>query len=223
MTTFATRIRGKLVLGTALLWLAAASLSFCQGSTVAPKSQHSSTQLPAYEVVSIKPHQGVGGNGNLLWRTTPDGFSNSDISVEKLIRGAFHLIMAEQISGLPGWAYSDTFDVEAKMDEESAAAMQKLPRDERGRRMDLMMQALLSDRFQLRAHHETKVLPIYDLVIAKDGIKMKLAPVDAFTGWSMGDGHFEGKAVPIDSFIYNLSNDVGRLVVNQFQRFVEVC
>ena len=32
-----------------------------------------------------------------------------------------------------------------------------------------MMQTLLSERFKLALHRETKVLPVYDLVVAKGG------------------------------------------------------
>lgn len=180
-----------------------------QLNTLAPAPGKS----PTFDVVSIKPHEL--GEDNMWWRTTPDGFSTSNVSAESLIRGAYRLIMTEQISGLPRWATSDTFDVEAKMDEDTAAAMQKLPRDEHGRRLDLMMQAVLLDRFQLKVHHETRELAVYDLIVAKNGIKMAQATANVHSSWSMGDGRFEGKSVPIDSFIYSLSNDVGRFVINK--------
>ena len=37
----------------------------------------------------------------------------------------------------------------------------------------LFLQALLQDRFQLKAQIETRELPVYALVVARDGIKMK--------------------------------------------------
>jgi uncharacterized protein (TIGR03435 family) len=36
-----------------------------------------------------------------------------------------------------------------------------------------MVQVLLADRFKLKVHHEMKELPVYALVVAKGGIKMK--------------------------------------------------
>jgi uncharacterized protein (TIGR03435 family) len=36
-----------------------------------------------------------------------------------------------------------------------------------------MVQSLLEDRFQLKWRTETRVLPVYDLVIAKGGVKMR--------------------------------------------------
>jgi uncharacterized protein (TIGR03435 family) len=38
-----------------------------------------------------------------------------------------------------------------------------------------MMQALLEDRFKLRIHRATKVLPVYELRIAKAGVKLQPA------------------------------------------------
>ena len=34
---------------------------------------------------------------------------------------------------------------------------------------------LLAERFQLKVHHETRVLPVYELIVAKNGPKLKLA------------------------------------------------
>ena len=43
----------------------------------------------------------------------------------------------------------------------------------------LMWQTLLADRFKLRLHRETRQLPIYDLTVAKSGLKLPAAkPAD---------------------------------------------
>jgi uncharacterized protein (TIGR03435 family) len=39
----------------------------------------------------------------------------------------------------------------------------------------LMLQSLLEDRFQLKVHRETKRVPVYLLVVARGGLKIKLA------------------------------------------------
>jgi uncharacterized protein (TIGR03435 family) len=41
-----------------------------------------------------------------------------------------------------------------------------------------MLQTMLTDRCKLKVHFETKELPVYDLVIAKGGLKMKEATPD---------------------------------------------
>ena len=37
-----------------------------------------------------------------------------------------------------------------------------------------MLQAMLADRFQFKSHFETRELPVYNLVTAKDGAKLKV-------------------------------------------------
>lgn len=199
-----------------IVFLAAASMTLAALSLAQAYSPVStaaaSTKLPAYDIVSVKPHKSSSGGGV---RIAPDGEYIEGTTVSNLIMNAYELTMPSQISDLPAWADSDEFDIEAKMDEYTTAAIQKLPQDERWREQDLMMQALLADRFQLKVHHETRELPVYDLVIAKGGPKMKAAPADLHSGWSMGNGRFEGKSVPIDSLVYGLSNTVGRVVTNK--------
>jgi len=39
--------------------------------------------------------------------------------------------------------------------------------------VQLMVQSMLQDRFQLKPHFETRELPVYDLVVGKDGSKIK--------------------------------------------------
>jgi uncharacterized protein (TIGR03435 family) len=51
--------------------------------------------------------------------------------------------------------------------------MQKMTNEERMKETHLMMQSLLADRFQLKAHFETREMPVYELVLAKGGSKLK--------------------------------------------------
>ena len=37
----------------------------------------------------------------------------------------------------------------------------------------LMVQSLIEDRFQLKAHLDPREVPFYDLVVGKDGLKLK--------------------------------------------------
>jgi uncharacterized protein (TIGR03435 family) len=76
------------------------------------------------------------------------------------------MFMRSQIVGGPSWIDNDHFDVEAKPEGD---ARQILPEQ-----MQLMVQSLLEDRFQLKAHPETRELSAYNLVVAKPG-KMVLS------------------------------------------------
>ena len=47
-----------------------------------------------------------------------------------------------------------------------------------------MMQAVLAERYQLKAHRETREMPVYELVVAHQGLK--IAEKDSFDGHSGG-------------------------------------
>jgi uncharacterized protein (TIGR03435 family) len=176
-------------------------------------SQSNSGPSAAYDVVSIKPHKA--DNVGSWWRTTPSGFS-ANVPVRSLIMSAFHLVMFDQLSGLPPWAENENFDVEAKLDPDNADAFQKLPKEDKNRQYDLMLQSLLADRFKLAVRREQKQLPVYNLVVAKGGSKMKEAPAsEKGSGYSVGMGRLAGKAASIQSLAFSLSNQVGRLIIDK--------
>jgi len=79
----------------------------------------------------------------------------------------------QRIVGGPKWIVSVKFDIEAKSDEETMSAFGKMPLKQQIRSEQNMVQALLVDRFKLRTHHEMRRLPVYALVQAKGGSKMK--------------------------------------------------
>jgi len=70
-----------------------------------------------------------------------------------------------QIIGLPSWGASgrDLYDLEAKVADDAAPTVDEAR---------LMLQSVLAERFQLRIHHETRELPVYALVVGKNGVKV---------------------------------------------------
>jgi uncharacterized protein (TIGR03435 family) len=76
-------------------------------------------------------------------------------------------VRAYQVSG-PDWMTTDRFDI-------AATLPQGATRDD----VPAMMQALLTDRFKLAAHLETKEHPVIGLMLAKGGAKMKEVPAAA--------------------------------------------
>ena len=88
-------------------------------------------------------------------------FSYTNIPL-KIMIGSVYQVRDYQISGAPGWlSFQDRWDIDAKT---TAATnmMQKLE----------ALKPVLADRFQLKFHWETRELPIYSLVIAKNGPKL---------------------------------------------------
>jgi uncharacterized protein (TIGR03435 family) len=91
-----------------------------------------------------------------------------------LIRMAYGL-EDNQILNEPAWLNSDSFELDAKMDEETTAAFKKLNNKDERKAREHMLQAALADRFKLSAHNETRELPIFNLVVVKGGPKFKEA------------------------------------------------
>jgi uncharacterized protein (TIGR03435 family) len=75
------------------------------------------------------------------------------------------MVPDNRVIGGPNCMNTDHFDVEAKPE----PGIDSIRLD----RFLLMVQSLLEDRFQLRTHWDTRELPVYDLVVGKDGPKMK--------------------------------------------------
>ena len=80
--------------------------------------------------------------------------------------GAAYNLKIHQIQG-PDFMGGERFDIAAK-----------LPPGAKESDVPEMLKALLADRFQLKAHRETKDFPVYALAVAKGGLKMKESPPD---------------------------------------------
>ena len=68
----------------------------------------------------------------------------------------------DQITGGPDWLDTDLWDVQAKAERPSTTE-----------ELHVMLQDLLTERFQLKFHREKKEMPIYALTIDKNGPKLQ--------------------------------------------------
>ena len=112
-----------------------------------------------FEVVSIKP-----GDPAASGRTTQQsqgGFRCRNLRLFELIMSAWHL-NRDQIAGGPNWLETAGWDIDARFP--AGASPAQVPQ---------MMQAMLADRFHLVTHRETRMLPVYTLIVAKSGIKLQ--------------------------------------------------
>ena len=81
-----------------------------------------------------------------------------------------------------------------------------------------MLKSLLEDRFSLKVHRETKEMPMYSLVIEKNGVKMKLSADQSGTTGGVREvryGRIAGEAVPVSTIAGILSGLAGRRVLNK--------
>jgi bla regulator protein blaR1 len=190
------------------------------------QGQNSAAASPVYEVASIKPDKS--GTNMVRIMYTPDGVTATNGTLQMLINAAYG-VDDNQISGGPSWLKSDHYDIEAKMDSAAADELRKLGEDDRRDARQRMLQTLLAERFKLTLHRETRELPIFVLVVAKDGPKLQEAkPGDTYPNGIKGpDGHsgagmmigrregLTAQGIPIANLTAHLSRVLGRKVVDK--------
>jgi uncharacterized protein (TIGR03435 family) len=118
-----------------------------------------------FEITSIKPspkQTGVvrvgctGGPG----QPDPGMLRCQNMSLANLIARAYNLIPYQFTA--PDWMQSQLFDITAKVPEGATKEQ-----------FALMLQNMLIDRFNLKAHHESREMTKYELVVAKKGPNLK--------------------------------------------------
>jgi uncharacterized protein (TIGR03435 family) len=102
------------------------------------------------------------------------------------VRGTLRTLIADaygikdyQVSAAPSWADSLMFTITATTSGDSVPT-QDLVRP--------MLQSLLADRFQLKAHRDTKDLPVYHLRQVKKSNLLKAAGPDEKFSWNLAPG-----------------------------------
>jgi len=157
-----------------------------------------------FEVASIKP-SAPGGHGVQI-QTTPGGrFVTKNVNMKFLIQFAYG-VKGFQITGGPGWMNSDSYDIEAKPESEDHKVTEA--------ELKLMVRALLTERFKLTLHHDTKEMPVYVLLAGKGG--PKLHQVDGERGqMRMGRGLISAQKVTMAQLANSLANQLGRNVIDQ--------
>lgn len=136
-------------------------------------STQTAQREPAFEVASIKP-TGPNPNGsryNLdLGRMTAENWT-----LRSYITIAFGL-KSYQISGVTGWMDADHYDIVATLEDAGESGLAgddpRLRQKQLAERFRLALQTLLAERFHLKIHRETKMLPGYALLVAKSGLKL---------------------------------------------------
>ncbi len=112
---------------------------------------------PAFEVASVRP-AGAGGGAGI--EITPGGrFTATHVSLRALLNA--YGVRDFQIAQPPAWFDSQRYDVAAKAETD-------VPEDS----IKPMVQNLLTDRFQLKFHRESKEMQAYVLTVSKGGLKI---------------------------------------------------
>jgi uncharacterized protein (TIGR03435 family) len=188
---------------------------------------------PRFEVASIRPGNTDGRSiTQSVFDPPNDGrFYAENITAKTLITIAYN-IQGRQILGGPGWLGSLRYDFQAKSDTVVNQELRTLSHYQAKLMKARMLQSLLRDRFKLSLHRETKIEPVYALVIAKHGPKLQevkntgagtadmRGPARTRHPWDdfqFRDGEYEVTfhREPILDLAHVLSGDVGRRVLDR--------
>jgi len=118
------------------------------------------TAVPAFEVASIKVSTAAAGTASGI-RSDTGRIAGRYVTLRGCVQSAYGIPEA-QIFGGPKWVDEERYDIDAKA-----------PGPAGDHEMMTMLQSLLTERFQLVIHRESRSLPGYALVAGKKGLTAK--------------------------------------------------
>lgn len=185
-------------------------------------------QQPLVEVASVRRHP---PDENVQWMIAPQpgGRLLLRLTPERLVSVAFRIQM-DQVFNAPGWAKSDIYDILVKVRDGVTVNIDTV---------GPIAREVAIERFQLKAHDETRELSVYLLGRSKTatlGPHLKQAEIDCTLrgsaptprpptepppaglsrcGLTQRSGVINMGGFPIDALVRVLSSTVGRVVVNR--------
>ena len=119
---------------------------------------------PAFEVASVKRIRDYSPIATMDGDISHGRLTLNNAHIKQMISVAYE-IQSIRIEGGPGWINSDQFQITASAESPETSDSQ----------VRVMLQTLLEDRFQLKIHRETKLLPSYTLRTAAGGARLEHA------------------------------------------------
>jgi len=201
-------------------------------ATSAVDAQSPPSDSPKFEVAAVKQNRS-GSNQVMIGGGAGGRYNTSNVPLRLIIRTSYQ-IQDFQLIGGPDWIGTDRWDIVAKAEGELPPA----PPGQVGP-MQLMVRSLLADRFKLVVHRETREMPIYALVLAREdkrlGPQMKESTTDCTPGARRGapppappqpgerppcgtrlaPGNLSSGGTLLSQLATTLSNSVGRTVVDK--------
>lgn len=156
---------------------------------------------PAFDAASVRPSAADDLRGS-TFEFPPGGLKVTNGTLIGIVESAFE-VRDFQILGLPGWAKSDRYSIVARSASDDKSLEIGMTRRK--------LQTLLSQRFQFKAHHEIRDLPIYVLVTAKGGSKLKEGKAsNTPAGIQKTCGQMTGTSASMANLTVYLSRELGR-------------
>jgi uncharacterized protein (TIGR03435 family) len=183
-------------------------------------------QSQAFATITIKPARSADPRN-----TSVEVFADGDLTAHAvplitLLSRAYNVpVNASRISPLPGWAFNERYDIEAKAP--ANAALIIFQEGEVRSRTQQMIRELLADGFKLVMRVENRTMPVYALTVASGGPKLqKVAITEKGCAFNAGPGEchsFAGglghplnaKAIDMDDLAHYIGNWTDLPVVNR--------
>jgi uncharacterized protein (TIGR03435 family) len=155
------------------------------------------TSTEKFEVASVR--ENTNDDGKVMLGIQPGGrFNAHNVPLWDLIRQAY-AVQRTQIVGAPDWTETARYDIVAKASDEIPRSGPDMPLGP----LNFMLQDLLADRFRLKAHRETRDLPMYALTFARSdqrlGEGLKVSSVDC-AAMARSGGGARGRGGPPPGF-----------------------
>ena len=200
------------------IWAAIGMTTLIVAATEAQAPPVTSDQ-PRFDVASLKLK--IENDGVIFDQSQKGRYTLGGYTLAAMIRSAYR-VQEFQIIGGPDWMNTDRFNLEATYTEAAGGPPQT----------DLMLRTLLSERFKLAVHNETRERPVYALVLARPdrrlGAQLQKSTRDCATakgpescGSSVGPGFMRLRGRTMAQFaeslarLTNTGSSLNRLIVDR--------
>lgn len=179
-------------------------------------AQPQATPLMHFDIFTVKPNKTGGGGMSVSWHDNV--FAATNVNLKFLVQLAYN-IRQPLIENLPKWGESAHWDVQGKISDFDPALDKKMTIEQKR----AMQRELLEHTFGLRVHNDTKEQLVYEMVIAKTGLKMTENTVDpnaldakGKTGMMlMNDDRLDAQGATMENITKALEGVVDRTIVDK--------
>ena len=129
-------------------------------------------QQPAFDVASVKPNKARVRQSMTM---NPSGIAYTSVSLLDGLQAAYG-VKRYQISG-PDWLVAERYDINARTGGSAT-----------NEQIRAMLQTLIADRFKLSLHREKRELPVFAILVGKNGPRLKVGDPSGQRGMGPAPG-----------------------------------
>ena len=135
------------------------------------------TPTLTFDIAVIRPSPPPDANFHVSVSSLPHSsrFEATNLPMKALLQIAYGF--DAPIAGAPDWVANTLFNILARSDETADAKLAKLTDNEVRLEKRHAIRVLLAERLGLKTHLETRSTSIFNLVVAKGGVKMQTVPL----------------------------------------------